>query len=489
MSGVRVLLLRRPKSLKCWGLGAELDLEFNVTKNGDVEAETAAREAKAAARAARGREEEDGGEEEADRAQEERGQEETPAAAAKTTTPGTKHQRGGRRRRSRGLAVVAVADEVAALRGTRPATFKDLLTHPAFSRLLAAMTISSLGDWVGFVAVTTLVTRLSGSVATAGFAIGAVMIARMLPAVLFSPIAGALVDRVDRKRIMMLSDVGRGTMYAAMAFVGELWAIFLLSFAIECLAAVEPRPRRHPAEHGAAPPAQERERDRTGEHVRDPSARGGGLLLLAAFSSWVGAACPARCSLKSLALLLDAGTFAFSAFMVSRIAFPLGVSLVTGGSTWDGSGVMWSTGCASCARTRSPRDDGGHRRRVRGGGSGAGRRSDLRQARSTPMPRHGASSSPRSASEWGSAWRPRTRSPRSSTEGSRSSGPSSRRGALFVLASMPNCLSPRWSASGSARSAGLAWVSGYTLLQENVEDEYRGRTSRRSRRCPAWGCS
>ncbi len=47
------LLLRRPKSLKCWGCGAELDLEFNVTKDGDVDAETAAREAKAAARAAR----------------------------------------------------------------------------------------------------------------------------------------------------------------------------------------------------------------------------------------------------------------------------------------------------------------------------------------------------------------------------------------------------------------------------------------------------
>jgi DNA topoisomerase I len=47
------LLLRRPKSLKCWGCGAELDLEFSVTKDGDVETETAAREAKAAARVAR----------------------------------------------------------------------------------------------------------------------------------------------------------------------------------------------------------------------------------------------------------------------------------------------------------------------------------------------------------------------------------------------------------------------------------------------------
>jgi DNA topoisomerase-1 len=47
------LLLRRPKSLRCWGCGAELDLEFHVTKSGDVETETAARAAKAAARVAR----------------------------------------------------------------------------------------------------------------------------------------------------------------------------------------------------------------------------------------------------------------------------------------------------------------------------------------------------------------------------------------------------------------------------------------------------
>ena len=58
-----------------------------------------------------------------------------------------------------------IADEVAALRGTRPATFKDLLTHPAFSRLLAAQTVRSLGDWVGFVAVTALVAARAGTAA------------------------------------------------------------------------------------------------------------------------------------------------------------------------------------------------------------------------------------------------------------------------------------------------------------------------------------
>ncbi len=47
------LLLRRPKSYRCWGCGAELDLDLTVTKSGDPEAEAAARAAKAAARAAR----------------------------------------------------------------------------------------------------------------------------------------------------------------------------------------------------------------------------------------------------------------------------------------------------------------------------------------------------------------------------------------------------------------------------------------------------
>ena len=87
--------------------------------------------------------------------------------------------------------MASVADEVAELRGTRAATLKDLLTQPAFSRLLAAMTVSSLGDWVGFVAVTSLVASISGS--KAGLAVGGVMIVRMLP-------AGAVVRHSSGRR-------------------------------------------------------------------------------------------------------------------------------------------------------------------------------------------------------------------------------------------------------------------------------------------------
>jgi DNA topoisomerase-1 len=47
------VLLARPKSYRCWNCGCELDLEWNVTKSGDAEAEAETRAAKRAAREAR----------------------------------------------------------------------------------------------------------------------------------------------------------------------------------------------------------------------------------------------------------------------------------------------------------------------------------------------------------------------------------------------------------------------------------------------------
>jgi DNA topoisomerase-1 len=47
------LLVQRPKSIRCWGCGAEFDLDMHMTKDGDPEAEGEARAAKSAARAKR----------------------------------------------------------------------------------------------------------------------------------------------------------------------------------------------------------------------------------------------------------------------------------------------------------------------------------------------------------------------------------------------------------------------------------------------------
>ena len=63
-------------------------------------------------------------------------------------------------------------------------------------------------------------------------------------------------------------------------------------------------------------------------------------------------------------------------------------------------------------------------------------------------------------------------------------------GALFRAGRDAHVLAwPRSSRCGSALFCGLAWVSGYTLLQENVEDEYRGRTFASLTVLSGWGCS
>jgi dTMP kinase len=129
--------------------------------------------------------------------------------------------------------MVTVSEEIAALRGTKPATFRTLLRDPVFSRLYRAILVSSLGDWVGFVAVVALVTRIGGG--SAGFAVSGVMLARLLPSIVFGPFAGVLVDRFDRKRLMVIADVVRGIGYATMPLIPQLPWIYGVSFLIECL--------------------------------------------------------------------------------------------------------------------------------------------------------------------------------------------------------------------------------------------------------------
>ncbi|HEU5066035.1 MAG TPA: dTMP kinase [Gaiellaceae bacterium] len=211
-----------------------------------------------------------------------------------------------------------IADEVAALRGTKPATFKDLLTHPAFSKLLAAQTMSSLGDWVGFVAVAALVKRLGGDVAA--YAVAGVMVARMLPAILFGPIAGVLVDRMDRKRMMMLADLSRAALYATMPFLGKLSLIFLVSFVIECFSLLW-SPARDASLPNLVPRRQLANANSLGLVTTYGTLPLGGLIFafLAGGSDlipWLSD------NPEALPLLLDGATFLFSAFMLSRIKFP-----------------------------------------------------------------------------------------------------------------------------------------------------------------------
>jgi len=92
-------------------------------------------------------------------------------------------------------------------------------------------TVSELGDHFNNIAVLSLVIATTGS----GAAVAAVMLARAIPAVIAGPVAGVALDRYDRRRIMVGSDLARAALALAFLFAlpqGRSWLALPLSAAL-----------------------------------------------------------------------------------------------------------------------------------------------------------------------------------------------------------------------------------------------------------------
>jgi MFS family permease len=100
-----------------------------------------------------------------------------------------------------------------------------------FWKYWAGQTISNLGSSITLFALPLLVYKLTGSALN----LGITMAATFLPYLLFGLVLGALTDRVDRKRMMILTDLGRALIVATIplqAAFGPLsvWWIYAVSF-------------------------------------------------------------------------------------------------------------------------------------------------------------------------------------------------------------------------------------------------------------------
>src|ERR1700735_413696 len=84
--------------------------------------------------------------------------------------------------------------------------FTDLLLHNRNYRYTwLGQIVSETGDYFNNIAVFSLVMEVSGS----GLVVSGVMLSRAVPAVMAGPVAGVILDRFDRKRIMLASDLIR----------------------------------------------------------------------------------------------------------------------------------------------------------------------------------------------------------------------------------------------------------------------------------------
>ena len=115
------------------------------------------------------------------------------------------------------------------------ATYRELLQgNLNFRRLWVGQVISELGSWFSFIAELGLVRLISGS----PLATTALLLSRLLPFLLVAPLAGVIVDRHSRKRIMIAADLLRALValgYLTIGTHGSVWRVCACSFTMMSL--------------------------------------------------------------------------------------------------------------------------------------------------------------------------------------------------------------------------------------------------------------
>jgi MFS family permease len=105
------------------------------------------------------------------------------------------------------------------------ATNGSLLRNVRFMRLWIGQGTSFVGDAISMVALVVLVFQVTGSAS----AVGGALVARLLPTIA-SPLAGVLADRVDRRVVLVATDLARAGLILGMVFARDLVTIYVLVF-------------------------------------------------------------------------------------------------------------------------------------------------------------------------------------------------------------------------------------------------------------------
>ncbi len=106
-----------------------------------------------------------------------------------------------------------------------------LFAAPGFLRLWVAQVVSSFGDWIGLLATIEVARRIGGD--QPGSAIALVVTARVLPGFFLASAGGIIVDRFNRKRLLVICDIARASVLLTIPFIDRVWLLVLASLALE----------------------------------------------------------------------------------------------------------------------------------------------------------------------------------------------------------------------------------------------------------------
>jgi dTMP kinase len=140
-------------------------------------------------------------------------------------------------------AMDSSASSVEELRHAPAHSLLAVLRIHDFRLLWVGLGLSSLGDWIGLLALTAMANQFAaeatgGSYLAQNFAIAGVLFLRVLPALVMGPIAGWIADRVDRRFVLVWGDYVRGALFVTIPIVGTLWWVFVVTVLVEIVSLV-----------------------------------------------------------------------------------------------------------------------------------------------------------------------------------------------------------------------------------------------------------
>lgn len=200
--------------------------------------------------------------------------------------------------------------------------FELIRENKTFRRLWLGNAVSLFGDWFNTIALYTLILNLSGS----EFALGAVFITKILPWALASPLAGILVDRFDRRRIMIISDLLRAVIVLGFLVVdtpGEVFLIYVITTVQVVVGSVF-----HPAQSASIPNVTRKK-----DLVTANAIMAATWSVLLAFGAAAGGFAVEWFGLKAV-FILDAASYVLSAWFIFRTVIPQETDIRVAGSLW-----------------------------------------------------------------------------------------------------------------------------------------------------------
>lgn len=103
--------------------------------------------------------------------------------------------------------------------------YRDVIGSRSYFPLWLGQLISNFGDVLHYIALVVLVFQLTGH----GVAVAGLVGAEIVPVLLLGPIAGVIIDRFSRKRVLIAADLFRATLALSLVWPQGVWHAYLVA--------------------------------------------------------------------------------------------------------------------------------------------------------------------------------------------------------------------------------------------------------------------